>query len=137
MNGWRLLPILLLAWIPLGCTPAPKVGDVKGRVTFEGKPVTEGTVSFFNADIGYGADATLNEDGTFVIKTLERGLIVGEYVVMITPGKYLDKSDPTTPPSLVEKEAPNIPEKYRRQGSTPLRATIATGMNELTFDMVP
>jgi hypothetical protein len=38
---------------------------------------------------------------------------------------------------MVEKSAPNIPAKYRSQGSTPLRATITSGMNEVNLDMKP
>jgi len=117
------------------CNSGPPVGDVKGRVTFEGKPVAEGNISFFNSKLGAGADAPLASDGTFAIKTQVRGLPVGDYVVFITPETYLDKSDPHTPPSLVEKNPANIPKKYRRQGTSPLKATVEPGKNEFDFDM--
>jgi hypothetical protein len=118
-----------------GCASGPAIGDVKGHVTFEGKPVTEGNISFFNPTLGTGADAPLADDGTYVIKTQAGGLPVGDYIVFITPETYLDKSDPTTPPARVEKKAANIPMKYRRQGSTPLKATVEGGKNKFDFDM--
>jgi hypothetical protein len=141
MNGrssWLTSVVLggfALAGGAAGCNSGPAIGDVKGRVTFEGKPVTEGSVSFFNPSLGTGADAPLQGDGMFVIKTQARGLPVGEYIVFITPETYLDKSDPTTPPARVEKNPPDIPKKYRRQGTTPLKATVEAGNNEFHFEM--
>src|ERR1019366_6706307 len=120
-----------------GCKRGPAIGEIHGRVTFQEKPVSAGTISFFNPELGSGADAPLGEDGTYVVKTKDRGLVVGEYIVFITPETYIEKSDPTTPAARVEKNAPNIPEKYRRQGTTPLKATVAAGKNELNFDMQP
>ena len=126
---------LVLAAGMAGCNSGPAVGDVQGRVTFEGKPVTEGSISFFNPQLGAGADAPLSGDGAYVIKTRIRGLQVGDYIVFITPETYLDKSDPTTPPARVEKNPANIPKKYRRQGTSPLKATVKEGKNEIHFDM--
>jgi hypothetical protein len=112
------------------------LGQVEGKVTFKGQPVAEGTVNFSN-DKGAGAEAKLGTDGRYAVKTPEGGLPLGEYVVTITPAMYLDKSDPKTPPVMEEKKAPNIPEKYRRTGGTPLRYTVKDGKQEANFDMLP
>jgi hypothetical protein len=134
-----------LAWAALaaaagglaGCGPGgPPIGQVEGRVTFKGKPVTEGTVSFAN-DAGHGGEAPLDKDGRYVVKNRQGGLPVGDYVVTVTPATYLDSSDPKTPPVVEEKAAPNIPERYRRVGGSPLRGSVKPGKNELDFDMKP
>jgi hypothetical protein len=121
------------AWA--GCSRDPAVGEVRGKVTFTGKPVTEGKITFINPTTGYAAEADLENDGSYVVKTKEGGLVVGEYTVVVNPLIYLDASDPRTPLSPVEKPAPNIPEKYRSQGRTPLRATVGKGANTFDFDM--
>ena len=110
--------LLMLAVFGLsvgGCSQAPPLGQVQGRVTFKGQPVTKGTVSF-SSDKGDGAEATLGPDGKYVIETPQGGLTPGEYVVTITPEMYLDRSDPKTPPVMEESKAPDIPETYRRTG---------------------
>jgi hypothetical protein len=118
-----------------GCGRGLTVGEVSGQVTFMGKPVSEGTITFINPTKGYVAEASLQKDGSYVVQTPEGGLVVGEYLVMVNPLRYVDTSNPRTPPSPVEKPAPNIPEKYRNQGRTPLRASVQKGSNTFDFDM--
>jgi hypothetical protein len=36
---------------------------------------------------------------------------------------------------MSEKKALNIPEKYRREGSTPFKKTVNAGKNEIDLDM--
>jgi hypothetical protein len=64
-------------------------------------------------------------------------VVGGEYIVMVTPAIYMDDSDPKTPPSPVEKKAPNIPAKYRGQARSPLRADVKEGPNSIEFEMTP
>ena len=118
-----------------GCSRGPAVGEVSGKVTFGGKPVTEGTITFINPATESVAAASLQQDGSYVVSTPEGGLVVGDYVVMVNPLIYVDRSNPRTPPSPVERPAPNIPEKYRNQGRTPLRASVKIGANTFNFDM--
>jgi hypothetical protein len=137
----RLLPKLFVLSVGLlamglsGCSRGPAVGEVSGKVTFEQKPVTEGRITFLNPATGHAAEAGLDRDGSYVIVTPEGGLVVGDYIVMVNPLIYLDRSNPRTPPSPVEKPARNIPEKYRNQGRTPLRATVKPGPNTFDFDL--
>jgi hypothetical protein len=134
---------LVLLLIPLsalspGCGPAsPAVGEVTGKVTFTGQPVSEGTVVFFNPETGFTVEAPLEQGGSYALKTHLNGVPVGVYQVTVTPGLYLDNRDPTTPPVQLEKKAPNIPRKYRTTGSTPLRADVKEGKNEINLDMLP
>src|SRR5262249_5063699 len=119
-----------------GCSKSgPVRGDVSGTVTFKKQPVTEGKISFYSPATGYGGSADLDATGNYVIKTLEGGLPLGEYVVTVTPLTYMDHSDQKPLPADKENPAPNIPEKYRRPGTSPLKAEVKEGKNEFPFDM--
>ena len=133
----RTLIFLVMGALALpGCSSGPVKGEVFGKVTFKGQPVKEGTVTFLNTKEGGGAEAEINSDGTYVVPS---GVVVGEYDrVEIKPLMEMKDTDPgKTPPSKVEKPAPNIPAKYRQQGTTPLKATVKSGKNEINFEMKP
>jgi hypothetical protein len=123
--------LLMLA----GCDQGPPVGEVTGKVTFQGQPVREGRVSFSHAEAGYGADALLESDGTFDVITDEGGLLLGDYRVSVSPLVVMDSSDPNTPPVGVEKPARDIPKKYRDEATSGFTASVVEGKNEFTFDM--
>ncbi|MBI3465935.1 MAG: carboxypeptidase regulatory-like domain-containing protein [Planctomycetes bacterium] len=119
-----------------GCgEPSQPVGDVYGKVTYRGQPVASGSISFQNAEIGYGADAKLGSGGEYHFETLEGGLPLGNYKVTVMPEMELDASDPKTPPVMKDKPAPNIPKKYRLPRTSDLTAAVKEGENELNFDM--
>jgi hypothetical protein len=119
----------------VGCSSGPKTGEVRGKVTFKGQPVKEGRVTFLNTKEGGAAEGNIQPDGTFAC---EGGVVVGEYVVTVTPLTVIVDTDPgKTPPTGVEKAAPDVPRKYRMQGSTPLKETVKEGKNEFNFDLKP
>lgn len=131
----RVIPIALVTALlsPLGCDSGAKLGKVRGTVKFKGKAVTEGTVTLLNLTEGGAAEANINPDGTFAIA---HGVPLGEYVVEIKPLTEMRDTDPgKTPPAPVEKNAPDIPRKYRQQGTTPLKASVKEGDNEIHFEM--
>jgi hypothetical protein len=104
-------------------------------VTFDGSPVTEGTVTFLNPTEGGTAEAQISATGSYKVQT---GVAPGDYLVVISPPMEMKDTDPgKSPPAPVEKPAPNIPPKYRMQGTTPLRASVKPGTNEFNFDMKP
>lgn len=133
---WFVFAVALVSLVG-GCRFGPARGEVQGKITFRGTAVKEGTVTFFSDSIGQGGEGNLGLDGRYEIKTYEGGLLVGDYVVMVTPLRRLDSSDPKTPPALVEKNAPDIPVKYRGNSSTPLKATVVEGKNTFDFDLMP
>ena len=119
----------------VGCSKGPATGQVEGKVTFKGKAVTEGTIQFLNVKEGGQAGAELDAAGAYKMKD---PVVVGEYVVVITPGMEMKDTDPgKSPPAWVERHAPNIPPKYRMQGTTTLKATVKQGKNEINFDLTP
>lgn len=119
-----------------GCSQqGPTTGEVQGKVTFKGKPVTEGTVEFLNANEGGAAGAEINRDGSYA---LNGPIPIGEYLIVITPLIEVKDTDPgKSPPAPVEKYAPNIPQKYRMPGTTTLKAKVEPGKNVVDLNMLP
>jgi len=107
------------------------VGTVAGTVTFQSQPVAEGQVSFRSEKTGKGNVAPLDSSGGF---SLPEALDVGTYTVFVTP--------PTPPPPDMDqapqpppKEYSNIPEKYRSEVTSLLRAEVKEGENSFTFEL--
>ena len=119
----------------VGCGPTPHEGKTTGRVTVTithgGQPVTTGQVDLSNEQTGEGGGGQLNEEG---VATLDR-VPLGSYTVTVVP----PPPDPTpvapgqTPPK--PQEYPNIPEKFRRNATSPLQAEVKEGENEYQFDL--
>jgi hypothetical protein len=129
-----LVAIVVLTMLA-GCNQGPPTGKVKGKVTFKGQPVKEGRVTLLNPKEGGSYEALIASDGAYAI---DRGVVVGEYVVEISPLMEIKDTDPgKSPPAPVEKPAPDIPKKFRQQGTSPLKATVKQGPNEINFDMMP
>jgi hypothetical protein len=119
----------------VACSSGPAKGEVHGKVTFKGQPVKEGLVTFLNLKEGGAAEAQIGNDGSYAVHS---GVVVGEYVVEIKPLVHIVDTDPgKSPPAPVEKPAPDIPAKYRMQGTTTLRAKVQAGKNEINFEMKP
>lgn len=130
---WRLA-VLLVPLIAAGCSSGPVKGEVRGKVTFKGQPVKEGRLTFLNPTGAGDAEALIGAGGAYEV---QGGVVVGDYMVEITPLVHIVDTDPgKSPPAPVEKPAPDIPMKYR-QGKSPLRATVKQGKNEIDFDMKP
>jgi hypothetical protein len=118
-----------------GCDSGPAAGEVRGKVTFKGQPVKEGMVTFLNTTEGGAFEGQIKSDGTYAVPN---PVAVGEYVVEIKPPVVIQDTDPgKSPPAPVEKPMKDIPKKYRMQGTTPLKASVKAGPNELNFDMTP
>jgi hypothetical protein len=107
------------------------MGEVSGRVAFEGKPVAEGLVTFMNSQAGTGGEGQL-KDGAY---SLTAPLPPGDYKVTVQPLIVRQRDGGKGPEVGIEKPAPDIPPKYRTTGSTDLKATVKEGRQELNFDM--
>jgi hypothetical protein len=73
-----LLPSLALAILAFsGCDGGEqsvgKTIPVKGRVTYKGKPLIQGSVTFEPEDSGREANGQISPDGTFVLRTFREG----------------------------------------------------------------
>ena len=133
--GICLIASCLSSVFIVGCFPSgPEVGEVSGKVTFKGKPVKEGIVTFLNPSEGGAGESPIDANGSYTIPQL----VVGDYIVIVTPLMEMKDTDPgKSPPAPVEKSAPNIPVKYRQQGLTPLKSPVKKGKNEFQIEMSP
>lgn len=132
---------LCLAFFATGCGGSnPKTIKVVGKVSYQGKPVTQGTVTFQPTKTAEGAPnrpatGVLSADGTYELSTFEAGdgAIPGEYtvlVVTITGGPTPEE------PDIPETWA--TPEKFGSPVESPLNATVPadhSGVLEVDFDL--
>lgn len=109
---------------------------VSGTVTYDGKPVTEGTV-LFQPEKGPGATGSLDAQGHYVLRTkkLADGAPLGKNTVVILPPTTLGGPDSPTPGQLIKRDFPNIPEKYRRAETSGLVREVNPGNNTFDFEI--
>ena len=107
---------------------------IKGEVTYNGKPLTEGTVAYLPVKPGTGrsANGPIGPDGTFSMTTQQRddGVVKGEYNIVI----YAYAPHPGEPQTREEHEAMAkaggikrgyvIPEKYVMPETSGLADTV-------------
>jgi len=121
----------------------PPLGKVSGKVTYNGKPVTKGSVIFTpvqgkGGDTGQNAVGQLGSDGSYELTTFDTGdgAILGQHTVTVQADSKdineLNKIRPDgTVPYILPK--PAIPEKYTNATKSPLRFTVSAGSN--TYDI--
>ena len=110
----------------------PRVA-VEGSVSFEGSPVTEGSITFIPVAAGPAAGTTI-ENGRYLIAE-DKGPSPGEYRVEIRSprltGKQALGTDGVTMEPVIEE---GIPAKYNSK--TELKSTLASGQkNQVDFDL--
>lgn len=97
--GWSLgaktarLALLLSVAVAMGCGTGGDYLDVHGKVTVDGKPLSEGTIRFKPVEGGDSARSKIAEDGTYRLTTYEKidtrtfepheGLPPGDYIVTV------------------------------------------------------
>jgi hypothetical protein len=134
MNLSARVPSVLLAALVLGvpaCSSGPRTYPVKGRITYNGKPVPTGTVQFMPVNAGPMATGEINQDGTYTLTTDKRGgACAGKYrvVVMAFPPR-----ENMTPYDNFESI---IPPKYSSLAFTDLKATVEERDNVCDFTLV-
>ena len=107
----------------------PKTVEVAGTVTLNGEPLTEGMINFSSSSTGDAANAKLGPGGRFLFGN---GVLPGSYRVTITPvGSDIPPAPGVEPPTLNLE----IPSKYSDLTTTDLKATVAPGNDDFTFDL--
>jgi hypothetical protein len=122
--------VLLLVALASGCGRRD-MGRVSGTLTFQGKPVPKATVKFTPLNRPAGAGET-DAAGRFAVNTLKPGdgAFQGACVVTVIPGAEFEEG------SIAPKPRPDIPEKYRDSSTTPFKADVVAGKeNVFRFDM--
>lgn len=119
-----------------GCGASDK-GAVRGKVIFEGQPVSGGSITFApirspgnESAVGSGKPATgrVGADGLFVLSTDDDadGASIGRHhVVYAPPSGETETPDPTTPRSPYEGLAPRETE-----------VEVKGGRNEFTVELI-
>jgi hypothetical protein len=117
--------------VAAGCGAAERPIDVSGKVTFQGDPVTEGSVQFIDESTGRGAEVELGPDGTY-----KASLFAGQYKVVVTPPYIVDESKGGLP-NPYYKKVKNIPAKYHSTETSGLTAAVSPDKTVHDFDMKP
>jgi hypothetical protein len=112
----------------MSCSDGPKLHPVHGSVFYLDQPAEGATVVFqpMNAEANaLTPSGVVGGDGKFKLRTHPHGegAPAGEYIVLVT----------WYPPDARDQDNPKnrLPERYANQKSTPLRATVKSGTNEL------
>jgi hypothetical protein len=116
------LPIIIFALFGCGTDSGLNLGRVAGTITFEGEPLSHGTV-IFQPDKSKGTDgpaasATIKPDGTFELSTSDAndGAIVGDHRVGIlglfpVPVTHVE-------PGKIQKGADHLPDEDPESSSS-------------------
>jgi hypothetical protein len=127
----------------------PKLGRVWGKVTYNGKAVTKGVVSFVpsggpGAQTGQPATGEIGADGSYSLTTFESGdgAVLGEHKVIVQAreddpalkghGMPIPDKDGRLnikPPTYL------VPRKYETAEKSPLRFTVKEGSNTYNIDL--
>lgn len=132
-----------------GCGPQyPDCYPVVGKVTVNGKPLTQGTITFYPSH-GRSALGKIASDGTYTLTTFNDGdgALPADHVVVI---KATEVIGPASPRSFDEELAQArsesreqaaatvkwlVPQKYSRRETTPLKATVEQKRNQFDFEI--
>jgi hypothetical protein len=108
---------------------------VLGKVTIDGKIVSNGTVAFQPVAGGPAAYARIETDGAYVVRTgREKGLPTGEYQVTVTANEpaatlQTEKGGPPPPGKAI------TPAWYRTKDTSGLKFTVTPGSNKIDLEL--
>ena len=144
--GW--IGPALLAAAALGCgDDSLDVYPVRGKITFDGKPIVGGgSIAFMptTEQEGKMAGGTITEDGAYEMSTYAEGdgSIPGEFRVVIVqvvetePEATQDGQAPAEASGASVAQSDRIPAIYSDPYNSPLTATVeAKDLNEANFDL--
>jgi hypothetical protein len=141
--GWFLLTASCCC---VGCfdrNGRPATHPVKGRVTYQGKPVADASVAFLAPGAPSPASGTTDADGRFTLSTFAQGdgAVAGTHVVTVKK-LSLQPAGPIPPADIeeamrqqaqqiakAEKSGSLLPEKYAAESTTDLRLEVVDGEN--------
>jgi type 1 fimbria pilin len=157
----RLIPFALLAAV-LAAAGCSGQGSVKGKVTFNGKDVKGGNVTFVPEDgSGESYAAQIQEDATYTIPNIKAGKykVLVETASLRPPVNAYQKANPNIknqPPPGAEVPAgykmaggpgevrannlarfTQIPQKYSDGEQTPLNFKVGSGSNTIDLQLTP
>jgi hypothetical protein len=138
----RVSPLLVVG-IFLGC--GTKTASVSGKVTYQGKTLTSGTVTFYSQDAKLQGSGNIGSDGTYTVTRAPVGKVKATVVVpvVVNPPAPAMKMDPAKMGSPeISKEAKAtavkpvaIPDKYSDPQNSGLEYEIKSQSNEINIEL--
>ena len=121
---------------------------MSGKVTFQGRAVPEGTITFYPEE-GRSATARLKPDGTYSLTTFEEGdgAIVGPCEVTIEAVRFNAAPRATSfeeeiaqatrggPPKPASGPQWLLPRQYSVRGQSGLKREVKSGGNTIDFEL--
>ena len=130
-----LLAITGLCVGAAGCGGGPpQPVAVRGQITYYGRPLAGGTVTFVPAELGPPATGQIQPDGQYALTTFRPGdgALPGRYAVMViavgdTAGRLPDEANP--PAALL------VPRKYASHRTSDLTVDVGTTNNVFHIEL--
>ena len=125
-----LLVCLCLAGCGGGSTRDLPRGQVKGKVTYKGEPLTQGSVVFMHPS-GDTAAGVLGPDGTYTAE-----VAIGENKVLVQsrePEQFNETAAKGTPKGMPGRS--RIPERYSRFETSNLTLDVKEGENPFNLEL--
>ncbi len=122
----------------------PQTHPVSGTITYQGQPVTAGTIVFY-PEQGRSATSSIEADGSYRLTTFRPGdgALPGRHTVTITA-----IAEASSGPASMEEEMEHgmlgrgeedvrwlVPKQYSRRDSTPLTAEVPAHAQTLDFHL--
>jgi hypothetical protein len=124
--------LLLLCCVIAGCSQQYDA-NVTGNVTYAGKPLTTGALTFHPTASGPLAMGDIHADGTYMLQTGEvAGLKAGDYLVTVVatgPMPEPTAAEPMPLPKLL------IPARYGDVKTSGLKYTVKSGANTINIEL--
>jgi hypothetical protein len=127
------LCFLLIAMLAIGCKL--RNGNVSGTVKFDGKPLTSGTVTFFD-EKNQALASSINPDGSFSISSVRPGRAK---IAIAVPLPISFDSPAFSGISIMPPKAdgPKIPDKYLNADTSGLTCNVRGGDQVFDIEMAP
>lgn len=136
-NSSKLIAMCLLsmAVVISGCKSEKKRYPVQGQISFQGKPVLEGSIMFHPMNPAEGfLEGSLIKDGKYLVPA-DKGLLEGKYQVLITAPDYKGKRpDPNSAPGAVFQAKELFPDIYNTKSTLSVEVT-SKGPNTFDFHL--
>lgn len=137
--GGFVLSLGVVVCFVAGCSGGGQgLAVVKGKITYKGNAVPNGTINFLPADANKpSATGEIQPDGSYVMKTFlsnkpSDGAVVGKHKVVIVA--MADMAN-VLPEQRTPLPPPIVPIKYTSPATSDLTATVENKENTIDFDL--
>jgi hypothetical protein len=133
LRATRTVLALLAVVLVASCDNGPPSGEVSGRVSYDGKPLDNGSITFFPTDGKSPTAGGLIKDGKYAVLKVS----VGKYKVTISGSQIVGQkklyNTPNSPTAPITVDP--LPEKYKDWNKTELTLDVKPGPNEKNWDL--